>query len=318
MLAGDSTGQGYRGLYDFPVHTIESVSTHYAFGMVYAWKAMKILKSLKPDLIHAQALYMTPAAWGEHKRNGTPFLMYERGGIYRPSPFNRFAKMVLKDAARVIAQTEDQKRVLRDFIKRDDIEVIPNGIEADRFGNYDKAWARDLLSLSPTKQMVLSVGRCRPEKNLAVFVKAAQLDAGKRDWILVGDGPELDKLESMADGAVKFVGAVNNHDVPKYMAAADVLVNTSLTEGFPLAVLEGMASGLPIVAPNVCGIPEIMKQWVNGLMVEVNNPELTKWAVDSILSDDAARMRMSQANRELAKQYTWENVVERLYGTRGS
>ena len=314
VLAGDTTGKGYEGLYEFPVHTIESVPAHYFFGIRYGQLAIKVLAQLKPDLIHAQALYMAPAAWRAKRKWGTPYILYERGGIYRPSLLNDLYRVFLRDATRVVAQTEDQKNALRKYVDRNDIEVIPNGIDADRFLGADaKMWARKLLGLPLDKQIVLSVGRCRLEKNLGQFVKAAQMDEG-RQWVLVGDGPELEKLKGMAAGRVIFTGAVDNRDVPKYMAAADILVNTSLTEGFPLAVLEGMASGLPIIAPNVTGIPEIVWDGVNGLLVPVNDADATVAAVKYLLANNHLMNSISERNRRKAREYTWENVVRRLYG----
>ena len=257
---------------------------------------------------------MAPAAWRAKRKWGTPYILYERGGIYRPSLLNDLYRVFLRDATRVVAQTEDQKNALRKYVDRNDIEVIPNGIDTDRFFAADaKMWARNLLGLPLDKQIILSVGRCRLEKNLEQFVKAAQTDEG-RQWVLVGDGPELEKLKMMAAGRVLFTGAVDNRDVPKYMAAADILVNTSLTEGFPLAILEGMASGLPIIAPNVTGIPEIVWDGVNGLLVPVNDADATVAAVRYLLVNDHLMSSMSDRNRRKAREYTWENVVRRLYG----
>jgi glycosyltransferase involved in cell wall biosynthesis len=158
----------------------------------------------------------------------------------------------------------------------------------------------------------MSVGRCRPEKNLTQFVKAALYDS-KNQYVLVGDGEQLEQLKELSQGKVIFAGGVNNNDVPYWMCAADILANTSFTEGFPVALLEGLASGLPIVAPRVCGIPEIIEHGKNGLLSEPNDYKSTAECVSHILENECLARSMSKFNLEKARQYTWENVVKRLY-----
>lgn len=124
----------------------------------------------------------------------------------------------------------------------------------------------------------------------------------------------MTNLRIAGKGRVMLAGNVDNNRVPVYMSAADVLVNTSLSEGFPLSLLEGMASGLPIVAPRVCGIPEIVTDGINGILTEPQDFRSTAQAVNRVLGDTELAARMSRVNIEKARQYSWKNVVEKLYG----
>ncbi len=298
----------------FKVHRVKTIPPHYLHGMTYIPSAVIKILQINPDLVHAQAVYMSPSAYIVNKLRGIPYILYERGGIYLNYFMAKYArKLFFGNAYRVIAQTEHQKSALLKYVNRD-IEVIPNGIDADRFGKLSKCEARAKLGLSQDKKIVLSVGRCRPEKNLKNFVRAARLGSKDFLYVLVGEGQELNELRSMAKDSVMFIGGVNNNDVPLYMSAADVLVNTSLSEGFPVALLEGLASGLPIVAPRVCGIPEIIEDGVNGILTMPNDYESTARAIDIILSDDRFADKMSRANIVKARGYTLDNVVKRLYG----
>lgn len=135
--------------------------------------------------------------------------------------------------------------------------------------------------------------------------------------MLVGGGQERQALQELVkeldlEERVTFVGKVSNGEVPKYMVASDVFVLPSLSEGFPLVTLEAMASGLPIVATKVGGLPEIVKDGDNGFLIEPKNPEQIAEKVLSLLVDEELREKISRNNQEKAKHYSWENIVERL------
>ncbi len=318
VIAADGSGRGsqlYKDLENgFKVHRIMTIPPHYLHGMSYIPKAFMKVREIKPDVVHSQAIYMAPTALWAYKSFGIPYILYERGGVYLNWFLNRpLYKLFMRYADRVIAQTENQREALLKYIDRD-IEVIPNGIDTERFGKLSKQEARELLGLPQDKQIVLSVGRCRHEKNLQNFVKVAKTDNKDRVYVLVGDGDELGMLKRLANGSVVFAGSVDNKDVPVYMSAADVLVNTSHSEGFPVSLLEGMASGLPIVAPRVCGIPEIIADGVNGLLTVPDDYVSTARAIDRVLNDVPLAMEIGEANKKRAREYRWETVVEKLYG----
>jgi len=108
------------------------------------------------------------------------------------------------------------------------------------------------------------------------------------------------------------MGKVPNEKVPEYMAAADIFVLPSLSEGFPVVIVEAMASGLPIVATNITGLPEIVHDGENGFLVEPKNPAELAERILLLLQDDELRGRIAQNNKQRAKDYTWEKVIDRL------
>ena len=111
---------------------------------------------------------------------------------------------------------------------------------------------------------------------------------------------------------MEFVGQIPNERVPQYMAASDVFVLPSLSEGFPNVILEAMASELPIVTTNVRGLPEIIKDGENGFLVEPRSPEQIAQKVLLLFEDNELRETTSRHNKEKAKKYGWETVVQRL------
>ena len=323
IIAADGTRQGVR-LYGaqergYKVHRVQTIPIAYFYGLYYLPGAVRQVLKLKPDLVHAQGMYMGLVAYVANLVSGIPYLVYSRGEMYVKWPFKRqISRLVMRWANRVIAQTEDMRHGLQAILSRD-VEVIPNGVDLQDFVPMSKSEARTKLGLQPNSKFVLFVGRARPEKNLFGFVETMDYLRGRGDCcaIVVGDGPQLSRAKCLANSLdlsnITFKGNVDNKDVPLYMYASDVLVNTSFSEGFPTTFLEAMASGLPIVAPSICGVPEIVENGANGILVEPKNPELMALAVNRILNDSDLAKAMSRNNLKKAKQYSWENVVEKLY-----
>ena len=118
------------------------------------------------------------------------------------------------------------------------------------------------------------IGRLSPEKDVPSFLKAAGLVAEKFNqakFLVVGEGPERERLQQMAremglDGKVRFTGFVE--DMNSIYSSIDFLVISSLTEGIPLVVLEAMHQGIPVVSTRVGGIPEVIENGINGILVE--------------------------------------------------
>lgn len=223
-----------------------------------------------------------------------PYILYGRGEIYVNWFLKSFiTKLLMKYASMVIAQTEHMKTEMLKYYQRD-IEVIPNGIDVEQFGKVSKIEARKQLGLPLDKKIVIWVGNDRPEKNLQRFDNAMILLTIKRKDVLP-------------------IAVTNKSydEVKLYMCAADVLVNTSNSEGFPMTILEALASGLPIVAPDICGIKEIVDR--EAILTDNSSYQIIQ-AVESILDTREMADNMSFYGKQRAKQFTWQNVVKKLYG----
>ena len=291
-------------------------------GVISFWlKIFWHLKKIKPDIVHVQSVGIGIPAFLSKKILEKPYIVWGRGSdIYLPDKFTKsISKLVLKNADAVIALTGDMKKKMQKFCDKD-ISVIPNGIDLERFSNLSKEDIRKKLKIKEDEKVIIFVGTLRPVKGVKYLIKAMKIISPKNAntrLMLVGDGDERGNLEKLVKGLsleeyVKFVGKVPNEKVPEYMAASDVFVLPSLSEGFPVTVLEAMASGVPIIATNVGGLPEIIKDGENGFLVEPKNPEKIAEKVLLILEDDGLRERISRNNKEKVKGYSWESVIERL------
>lgn len=331
VVALDGTNQGETAysIKGVQIHRVRTISAPYLYGMAATPGIISAIKQIKPDIIHTQGTQMALSAYIASKITGIPYMLYGRGEIYMQWFLKRpLSVFLMSHAERVIAQTQNMRNEMLKYVQRD-IEVIPNGIDISRFGDMTQEKARVILNL-PRKngsrgipergsEIIMSVGKFRQEKNVGLFLKIAAIDLRnpQRTYISVGGGKEFTDIVELSNrlkSGVVFSGEVNNSDIPIYMAAADVLVNTSYSEGFPMTILEAYAAGLPVVCPKITGLSEIVRQGVNGFLYESNNEYSAMQAIDHIMNHSDIRQQIGQSNKEKSKQYSWDNVVRRLYG----
>lgn len=187
---------------------------------------------------------------------------------------------------------------------------LPNAVDCQRFQPRARTGGNALR--------VVFVGRHVPVKGIDTLIRAwSRLDrATPHRLVLAGAGPETAALKALCAelgvaGSVEFPGEV--HDVPALLSRADVYAQASLREGLPNAVLEAMASGLPIVATRISGHEDVVDDGRNGLLVPVNDADALTSALATLLLDPAKRKRMGLASREVMEQrYCTEQVLSHL------
>jgi glycosyltransferase involved in cell wall biosynthesis len=149
-----------------------------------------------------------------------------------------------------------------------------------------------------------TVGRFVPAKDYATLLRAAkpvlESNKGAQLW-LVGDGPEKEALVRLSGelgirDRVLFTGG--QPDVSKYLSKMTVFVLSSITEGIPVAMLEAMAAGVPVVATRVGGIPEVISDGVDGLLVESRHPDALANAIARVARDVRLRCDLGRRGRE--------------------
>lgn len=135
---------------------------------------------------------------------------------------------------------------------------------------------------------------------------------------VIGAGSRLDEYAALArdfgiEDEVHFLGHVDHDKLPSHYASADLVVLPSRMENFPLVILEAMATGLPVVATSVGGVPEMVVEGETGLLVAPYDPGALAEAINSLLGDPSRMRAMGARGRErVREQYTWEKVAERV------
>lgn len=217
-------------------------------------------------------------------------------------------KHALRLCRRVLAVSEVIKtELLRGGFPDSKVTVIPNAVSIPCRGDEFDARRREkryLLHLAPDDYVVGYLGRLSAEKGLAYLLEAGALllNACMRiKLLMVGDGPERGLLEQQAktmglEDSVIFAGFQT--DPENWYPVFDVFALPSLTEGTPLALLESMAAGLPVVASAVGGVPKIVSDGVNGLLVPPAVPLAIKEKLQLLHADSELSLRLGEAGRE--------------------
>jgi glycosyltransferase involved in cell wall biosynthesis len=198
--------------------------------------------------------------------------------------------------------------------------VIENGIDLERFGaaagGEARRAARAALGVGDGAWVVGSVGRLVPEKDFPLLVRAAAPLLGPdARLVIVGDGAEAGavRAEAAARGVAPFVvlpGA--RDDVPRYLAALDAFVLSSRVEGLPLAALEAMAAGLPVVATAVGGLPGLISDGVTGFLVPPGDEEALRRRLVALRGDPAAARAAGERGRaHVRAHHSREAMVQR-------
>jgi N-acetyl-alpha-D-glucosaminyl L-malate synthase BshA len=304
----------------FHIHRIRFLKVRFLGIAIFWLQALLLLKRLKPDVVHGQDMGMTIVGFLSKCILKKPYVTYGRGtDIYFSKAFKKsISKLILKNADAAIALTEDMKKKMRETYDRH-IFVIPNGIELERFHKLPRNEMRIKLGIKADEKIILFVGRLHPVKGVKHLIKAVNVvrQKHKAKLLLVGKGPEQDRLKKLVEQLhledyVKFMGPIPNEKIPWIYAAADILVLPSLSEGFPVTILEAMASGLPIIATRVGGLPEVIEEEYNGFLVEPENPKQIAEKISLLLQNDKLRENISKNNRRKAKGYSWQSIVQQL------
>jgi glycosyltransferase involved in cell wall biosynthesis len=164
------------------------------------------------------------------------------------------------------------------------------------------------------------VGRLSREKAQADLIEAAAFmrregsQANVR-FVVAGDGHDRQKLQDMARSLLVedwFIFAGQVADLVPYYTMADLVVMPSHTEGSPNVLLEAMAAGVPIIATAVGGVPEIVENEKQALLVEKRNPAALARAIDQLLNDASLRKRLSEAARQSISSYSPEAYYDSI------
>jgi len=232
---------------------------------------------------------------------------------------NRF---VFRHSDRVVVNSEAGRLFTSRFyrVPPDRIDVIPNGVDVNRFSSpADAAATRAAVGLPMNAPVAGFIGRASAEKRLELFLEVARVVASRfpeTHFLVVGDGPLLSEMKKRAlETGIghKTVFTGSRDDVPALLAAMDLLVLTSSQEGLPNAVLEAMAAGRPVVATDVGGCRELIVEGITGFLADPEGPqELTEKVLRVLSSPDRGRALGEAGRRRARSEFSVETMTRRF------
>jgi glycosyltransferase involved in cell wall biosynthesis len=226
--------------------------------------------------------------------------------------YRRSAMHSYRTARHVVAVSQALRaRAIRCGAAPERVSVIPNGIAAEEIGGDDAQPAERRAEFE-----LLYVGRLSAEKAVDVAIRAlALIKLPSMRLRIIGDGPTRGALEKLTaklglNDSIEFLGAQPRHSLGGYYAAADVVLLPSLSEAQGLAVLEAQICGTPVIASRVGGIPDMIEDGRNGLLVPPSDVDALSAAVRTLWSHAELRTSMAAGALESVKDFAWHSLLE--------
>ena len=286
----------------------------------------RALKRFDPDLIHAvNPFILGPGGAFYARRNEVPLVASYHTNVAAYARFYGFGFMenatrswtrTWHNRARINLCTSEATRdyLLSEGIKR--VRLWPQGVDARLFhpSRASREWRERLSGGDPEAKILLYVGRLAPEKNIERLKVALSATPDAR-LAIVGKGPAGRDLErEFAGTRTVFTGLLTGEDLAAAYASADLFVFPSTTETLGMAMIEALASGVPVVAARRGAIHEVVSEGENGLLYEPDSDEELIAAVRRILEDDALRHSLGREARVAAEKRDWEASTAALRG----
>jgi glycosyltransferase involved in cell wall biosynthesis len=293
---------------------------------IAVYKLYKLTKTIKPQIVHT---HLTEAdLWGRlvAKLAGVLVIITTIHGRYywRKPKLRLFIDQLINHITDKVITVTDEIR--QSYIKLHRISIqkiitIPNTVDIDRFGvQSSRNELRNQLGVKDCEHLIGTVARLEQVKRLDQFLEAARAVCdvvSNVKFIIVGDGPLREELESQAwqlnlvPQFVSFLGS--RKDIPDLLSAMDYFVLSSESEGLPVALLEAMAASKPIIASRVGGIPEVIQDGYNGLLVSAHDPTGLAKAILRLIEDPGMCEAIGgEAYRTAVKRFSTEVVGQQI------
>ncbi|HOM02375.1 MAG TPA: glycosyltransferase family 4 protein [Acetivibrio sp.] len=226
------------------------------------------------------------------------------------------------EAWRLIVNSEYMKNEVMSVFKipNDKIDVIPNGVDLDKFKGYEKDMEFRRKFARDNEKIVFFVGRLVNEKGVHVLIDALpKVSQFYNDvkFVIAGKGPQLDHLKWKAESMgvahkVYFTGYISDEELLKLYKCVDIAVFPSLYEPFGIVALEGMVANVPVVVSDTGGLGEIVEHGVDGMKSYTGNANSLADSILEILHNpDKAEKMKKKALEKVNSIYNWDKVTER-------
>jgi glycosyltransferase involved in cell wall biosynthesis len=218
------------------------------------------------------------------------------------------------NASRIVVNSEGLRELAARTVPDRVIDVVPNGVDLERFNPADRR------PNDNDKVRLLFVGRFVQQKGvqylLQSIAKLREETLKKLEVELIGNGPEEEQLRTITGqlglgNIVRFSGWVGRGEIADHYRAADIFVLPSFEEGMPNVVLEALGCGIPVVATDIYGNRELIRDGVNGILFPPADVEALTQALSSLIGDVELRRRMGKDGRDSARERDWSRVADR-------
>jgi len=291
--------------------------------LVYNWqlrrKLRHLIRTFNIEVIHVHGMRPLVAS----KNLGIPviFTNHTSSFIKRSRQGENIQRKMLKQlkaASTILAPSQILVEQTRATGYTGPIKFISNGVDVEKFcpGASD---VRAKLKIPDHAFVIIMAGRLHAVKGVVYLAEAiSTINHPDLHVIVVGEGGERIEFETIIQsspcaGRVHMLGFIPNNDMPEIYRAADVAILPSLMEATSITGLEAMACGLAVIGTNVGGLPVIINDDVNGLLVEPKSAEALAKAIQHLLSDRILARDMGQAGRKRTlNEFSWSKIAQHV------
>ncbi len=303
----------------------------YLLPMLGVWRAMKVVGKDQTVIWSLMASYNGFAAlvytWIRPK---TPFLLTLQEG----DPLEHYAKRtgVLTFLHKQIFRRANTIQAISYFLAAwaermgatTKPVVVPNGVDIARFSprldSAERQRVRTQLGYQESDVIIITTSRLTLKNAVDDLIKSLISLPANYKVLIAGEGADRTSLDALVEAnalhkRVTFLGTRSQQELPQLLQCADVFCRPSLSEGLGISFLEALASGLPIIATPVGGIPDFLREGETGVFCQPRDPASIAKAVLRIQQEPGLRQKLIQQGEELVKkEYAWEGITKRIEG----
>jgi phosphatidyl-myo-inositol alpha-mannosyltransferase len=282
-----------------------------------SWRRIRsAMRSFDPDVIHAHEPLTPSTSMLAVLAASAPVVATFHASLDR-SRLMEFTGPALRQVSGRIGVAVAVSDAAASFLRRVvrvPVEIVPNGVDVRAFAHP----GRPVQGL-PAGPKILWVNRLDPQKGFEIMLRAFERlasEVGEAHLLVAGDGRDRALLRSLPRqlrSRILRLGTVPHEELPRYHATADVFVAPATgQESFGIVLVEAMAAGVPVVASDIAGYREVVRDGVDGLLVPPNDPIALAAAIRRILSEPELAASLKDAGRSRAEAFSWLTVAPRL------
>jgi phosphatidylinositol alpha 1,6-mannosyltransferase len=322
VIAPTSVSEKHLG---FNVYTANTISLMQFPVAMPGPSISKVLEDFAPDVIHVAAPFLLGAqaiGWGQ--RNFVPTVaIYQTDVAGYLERYNlAFARPAMEKMVYAIHQNATLNlaptKIAADYLKSlglGGVRIWGRGVDLDLFNpenaNHEDSIAFKSRHAPNGEKLVGFVGRLAAEKQVGRMAELFGLDGVR--FVVIGDGPERQKLESAFEGyPVSFTGTMTGLDLARAYAALDVFVHFGTEETFGQTIQEAQATGVPVIAPNVGGPSQLIESGKTGLLVNPDEPLAYREAVSYLLGSLGVSTEISKLAVQSVQGRSWSSNNAKL------
>lgn len=315
----------------FKIHPIEAGMDYPALkyglnSLIFSRKVSKVVKEFDLDIL--DVLY---CSFPVERRGlkvistvGVFFASFQFRSMFRkiitlPNLLTQIflTRLRISFSDKVVCLSDQAKKETIEYFKVPSwrIEVIKNGVSESFNSRVEGEELRERLGYTVEDFVVLYTGRLTEEKGVQDLISAfKRIDDSEVKLLIVGEGDYQDKLEKLSrpiSDRVKFQGRVNYREMPEYYGGSDLYVLPTHWDIQPLGCLEAMACGTPVIASDVGGVPEIVKDGYNGTLVPPHSPKRVAREILRLRDEGDVYERYVENGTEFASERTWDSIAKK-------